>query len=268
MVEVIKILCTRLPSAKAFEIMQRESALSSSRQRKIKRVWKADTVVRSKASCKYGFCVDASMLMHLKTCARCQKYIADEKIKHTVSNSAANGQESLHPQERSLPVPLQVARAPTDSSDSIPVAYRSFYNSLSVHDKKWVLEKNLEWILPSMEQIKNNPEQVSRSWDNIFIDPPNPLIAARRRGAASPQDYCKTRVYFWIPEIFFPDHVQTMPCPNGLSRPDLVHKVSKKGWKRTVSLLYFYQSSTVYLYVLYILGPQFCHGVWAQVLAP
>ncbi|KAI3642336.1 hypothetical protein MP228_011891 [Amoeboaphelidium protococcarum] len=48
------------------------------------------------------------------------------------------------------------------------------------------------------------------NWENIFVDPPNPLLSK----SIDAQDWHRVRCFFWIPELFFWEHVRHLQCPN------------------------------------------------------
>jgi len=68
-----------------------------------------------------------------------------------------------------------------------------------------------------------------KKWSNIYIDPPNPLMSNHHEDS---MPFCYTRVYFWIPELFFHRRLRHMPCPHC---GDVQGNVITEGWSENVS---------------------------------
>ena len=239
MFDIIKNLCIKEAPAKAFAIMEREAGLAKGRIRKLNKVWNKETkwVYRSKAKCNFGFSLKKTVMKHFTTYQACQTYVKRAKL--NVDRQGQTAPPIIH---------QPIGENETDGS-ALPSINRTlttfippeiheelmpYYNGCSQDVKHWLAVKGLHWILPYMEQIDKNADKVSRTWNNIYFDPPSPLLAAQRRGCVKTSDYSKATVYIWVPELTFPKLVKRMPCPNQLLKPDDEHIVHSKGWKKSV----------------------------------
>jgi hypothetical protein len=66
---------------------------------------------------------------------------------------------------------------------------------------------------------------INHGWKNMYVDPTNPLMMKDPKV----EDFCRVRVYFWWPELFFHNYLSKMPCPNpDCETPD----VNLNGWNK------------------------------------
>ena len=69
------------------------------------------------------------------------------------------------------------------------------------------------------------PENIQHGFENIFVDPPDPLFQKQDMG--DPVLYFRRRLYFWVPELFYFPYVKHIPCPEC---GDVQGNVISKGW--------------------------------------
>lgn len=167
-----------------------------------------------------------------------------------------NSQTSLRPVDELAAIP-QSDHELAESDGYLDILEQELESTTDEEDAtfetRWIESDKFSWIEPFCKEIdqclkgnksrgrqcnatKKTPSTCScspefqTSWTQIYQDPPDPLM--RRTLTDQPSNWHRTRIYFWVPELFYNFRIRHLPCPQC---GPVDGQVKMTGWNRAVS---------------------------------